>query len=86
VVLVHTQSFSTFLRRKTHLKLRPRVTDLLFGPKWHKMTSRMFAVEGIADLKHSVAEVCFRTRNGQVSNIAHTPLPPLSYKRLHTPS
>ena len=24
----------------------------------------------------------FLTRNGQVSNIAHTPLPPLSYKRL----
>ncbi len=23
--------FSSFLRRKTHLKLRPRVTDLLFG-------------------------------------------------------
>jgi hypothetical protein len=36
--------FSSFLRRKTHLKLRPRVTDLLFGSSANSSASAIRAV------------------------------------------
>jgi hypothetical protein len=56
VVLVHTQIVRLFLKEKPHLKLRPRVTDLLFGPK---MASRISALEETADLENLVAAARF---------------------------